>query len=158
MSRIPPLLVLLAACPSPDDGVVCTEIGCSSSFTVALTHGLAFDDEALHTVVLRTDPIGEVACTVGPGPSGSDSCFGFRFADVAWTETTITVTLAQPFYVSETTPDGEPFDRYEIEVLDGGSSVFRQTFDLGEVTALQPNGPECGPTCYIVERSHDVRP
>lgn len=145
--RHPILIALLAACaPEGANEQTCTLIGCTSTLEVTLDHSL--DLSAGPYQVNLTTPLNEIRCSVGPDAEGSESCFGFRFTDLSWTADRVTITLTQPFYDTELNPDATPFERVQVSVKQGDVELDALDLLVDAGNAQQPNGPECGPTCW----------
>ena len=126
----------------------CTLVACAepSTFTLTLDHGLPLD-QGPHQLRVDTE-LFELRCGVGTSPAGSATCFGFRFTDIDWNESVITIRLVEPFYDADLNPDATPFDHVDVIVSRGGVAVadVRVSVEAGE--PVQPNGPACAPTCW----------
>jgi len=128
---------------------------------VADTVTITDDDAVVFTISASADPIAETAgstaeyisrlevttpsadlrCSVGPEPAGDATCFGFRFTDLRWDETTITLVLTEPFVDA-------PFEQIEVAVSRAGDEVWREIVDVDAGEAERPNGPDCPGACW----------
>ncbi len=140
------LLLPTAGCENPRDELVCTTIGCTSELTLTIEHNLDLS-EGPHQFEMTT-PLQEIRCSVPTTASGQDSCFGFRFADLSWDPTHVTITLLGPFYDTELNPEATPFESVELRVLRQGVLLRSVSVPVSPGEGRQPNGPGCAPTCY----------
>jgi len=138
VARLAPvaLATLLAACTASSE---CTTESCSSTLTIALSHTLDLSSGPHRLEV--TTPSADLRCSVGPEPAGDATCFGFRFTDLRWDETTITLVLTEPFVDA-------PFEQIEVAVSRAGDEVWREIVDVDAGEAERPNGPDCPGACW----------
>ena len=153
MHKFLPLLLLplhLAACDDPTDRA-CTEIGCTSTFTLTVDHSLDLTAEgASYHLWLTPEGRREIRCNVA-GPEGENSCIGTAFADVRWDEEQIVIELQSPFQDAATNPGGEPWPTYDLTLLEGLDELWSESRTTPETDPLMPNGEGCPPTCWQVE-------
>lgn len=114
----------------------CTEIGCSSGYTVSLVAADRFPDGA-YDIALTTDGATE-ACQfeVADGRLLSDETCNAGYLIRATVLTLEAVGITYPMLTSE----------IEIVVSRDGSEIERLTTTPVYET-VQPNGPDCAPTC-----------
>jgi hypothetical protein len=142
-----PLLAALAslasACGSPspsasDAASACGSETCTSSLVVTLAHELDFSAGGY---VLELDVAElEVRCSFPAEATGTKSCFGYRFADLAWDESTITVTLTNPLSDYDVSVD--------VRLAKDNAHVFEQTVAVDPGEPFEPNGEGCPPRCW----------
>ena len=129
----------LAAVASSSCGAACTEVGCTSTLRIRLEHSLALADGPYLLEV--TTPAHELRCSFGPETTGDRTCFGFRFADLDWDESAVTLLLTEPF------EGGAVFEAVDVRVSREGAPLFEQTIAVDAGPLLEPNGPGCPPVC-----------
>jgi hypothetical protein len=128
-----------------DTGASCTDEDCDSTLTLTLQHQLPLL-EGPHQITMTT-PLFDVDCSIPTELTGSDSCFGFRFADLDWDESTITITLIEPYYDTDLNPEALPFETVGVLVTKSPTVLYDETvtIDPGQSTRPDPCGPVCWP-------------
>jgi hypothetical protein len=141
-------LPLLGSCASEGGGPQCTLVGCGtpSTFTLTLEHQLPLD-QGPHQLRVDTG-LFEVRCSVGVTATGDATCFGYRFTDLAWTASEVTVTLIDPFYDADLNPNSLPFEQVDVRVTRGTDELASLTVAVDGGEPQQPNGPDCAPSCW----------
>lgn len=132
--------VLLSAPTLSSCALTCTEVGCTNRLTLRLEHSLALTGGPYLLEVVT--PEQSLRCSVGPEPTGDRSCFGFRFADLQWDADQITILLTEPF------GSGEPFESVDVSLSRDGVQLVDERFAVARGAAIEPNGPDCPPTCF----------
>lgn len=136
----------------PSDGTcISTEVLCASSLTVSVSRDLALD--AFDLLLELETPAFDVRCNVPREASGSESCVGYKFADVRWDPHAIEITLIDPFYDSELNPDALPFESVTLRIEEAGETVFEQPLLVVSGEPEEPNGEGCPPTCWYATAS-----
>lgn len=129
--------ILTASCDSPME---CTNVGCTSTLSVEIAHDL---DLAAGPYRFEIDTgLQTLRCSVGPEPTGDRSCFGFRFADLDWDATSVTLLLTDPF------EGGEPPEMVDVVVVQGDTELSRQSITVDRGETERPNGPDCPGMCW----------
>lgn len=137
-----PLLALTACEPADETGIQgCTDMGCVDGFYVALeksTWGVG-------QYVITADVDGTVAScqiTIPLGTDGTDGCLDTLLTvETSGSELNVEEQSIPGVWVNST----QALSVTLAVTLDGaelGSAVFAPAYET-----LQPNGPECGPTC-----------
>lgn len=134
--------------------LVCTELECTSSFTLTISHDLALADGG-HVLQVDT-PLQEIRCSLPAAASGMDSCFGFRFADVSWDAQLISLKLTEPFFDTDLNPEALPFESVQVRIDAGGATVVDEMVQVDGGTPLEPNGAGCPPLCYEATAQLDI--
>ena len=124
-----------------ETGEPCTGETCSSVLLLTFNHSLPLL-EGPHRLLIDT-PTHDIQCGIEPELEGSKSCFGLAFADLSWTESTITVELTQPFYENA---GGEPFETVNAALERAGEELWAELMVLEVSEPTQPD--PCGPLCW----------
>jgi hypothetical protein len=142
-------LTLIQACASPEE-LACTDIGCTDGLHISLLRE-AFEP-GLYLVEL--DLHGEVIlcqATIPLGSGASDGCSDPR----AWLELS-----GSELDTSEQAVTGVFLDRTDLSAM--AITVLQDDEEIGyaafepDYQTLQPNGPECEPTCAYATRELEL--
>lgn len=141
------LSLLLASCLLTSCALECTAVGCTSTLEIRLSHSLDLGAGPYRVDI--TTPQQELRCSIGP-ELGDElrSCFGYRFATLRWDESSMTVTMTDPFGDVVVNPTGAPFESIEVVVYDGPDELSRRAVAVDPGEPQRPNGPGCEPTCW----------
>ncbi len=154
MTRLVPFLLMSATFLGGCDDTIpgfCTDIGCTSTFTLTVEHDLDLTVEgASYNLWLTPEGRREIRCNIS-GPQGENSCIGTAFADVTWNAGTIVIELQAPFQDAATNPGGQPWPSYDLVLLEGLDELWSETRTTPQTDPWTPNGPDCAPTCWQVE-------
>lgn len=128
--------------PPVDRGAVCTDIGCESGVTFTLTRDLvteeAYEVEACVGDLCRTATLEVPAPDDGPFAGVQEGALGLN-------------TDADS--VSLRLPEGDWSGTHRVSLLvrDSGGEVVAETERDADFERMQPNGPDCPPTCWRAE-------
>ena len=128
------------------DEEACSQADCTSTLVISLEHSYPLT-EGGYRVEMDT-PLHQIRCSVPTDPAGTDSCFGFRFADIEWNSGAITLTLTEPFFDTDLNPEALPFEAVTVRVLKDGMTIADTELAVDGGERIEPNGPECGPLCW----------
>lgn len=142
------LLSGLAFCLSCTDlgPVECTEVDCNSSLVITVDHALPLS-EGGHLLELDT-PNFELRCSIPSDESGTESCFGFRFATMTWDQSQIVITLTEPFFDTDLNPEADPWSEVSLSIQKEGAEVAGAVIPVDGGEPQTPNGEDCPPVCW----------
>ena len=135
------LLAMACVLPSSDSGdtaaLGCTEIGCTNGLEIAFT----LEDPGHWTVLATLDGGNTLSCEASLPLSGDDRCDAGMTLYLSGSELPADQQSITGVYLETTSAS-----RVAIAIEEDEGFYFQTFVDPG-YEVLQPNGPECGPTC-----------
>lgn len=127
-----------------ETGEMCTGETCASTLTLSFDHSL--DLLAGPYRFLIDTPTHAISCGVEASLVGSESCFGFPFANLSWTEAEVIVVLTNPFYATDANPEGLPFETVMLQVKRGQELLFEAVVPIEVGEPIEPD--PCNVPCW----------
>lgn len=136
-----PLLLLLLACPPGGDTGstgACTDVGCIDGVDA----GFSLTEPGSYTIVAEELPEGvTTTCTASLPFDGTEGCTGPGSIGLSGTALPPDQQSIEGMAFPSTA-----MEQLHLTITRDSASILDETYDVAYAT-LQPNGPDCPPTC-----------